>query len=256
MNIQAVKTYTVVNWKQILPYVIIVILGVIIYFYSNRASNLNDKLSSEVKLRTALLDTVDTYRNSRNELVSEKLTLQASIRELQKMNGQLSDNQKELLQRVKELGRKSDLIAAALFETNVTLDSIRNGKVVVDTTNKTVTISDTLPDVRYMFIVRNVKPAKLGVDPSLTIKDLTFPNKQFIEFHWDKKRENYPVSFSVSNSNKYFKTTNVDSYIIPEIQKPLVKPTFWQKLGTGFKKSGKYAIAAGIGALTVFLIMK
>ena len=256
MNIQVIKAYTVLNWKQILPYVIIVILGVIIYFYANRTSNLNDKLASEVKLRTALLDTVDTYRNSRNELVSEKLTLQASLRELQKINGQLSENQKELLQRVKELNKKSDVIAAALYETNVILDSIRKGKVTVDTTAKTITVKDSLPEIQYSFTIGKVIPAYKGVDPTFDINKLVLTNKTFVTFDWGKKKYGYPVSFSVTNTNKYFKTTKVDSYIIPEVVKPYVKPTFWQKLGTGFKKTGKYALAAGIGALTVFLIMK
>ena len=41
---------------------------------------------------------------------------------------------------------------------------------------------------------------------------------------------------------------DIDSYIIPEIRKSTIKPTFWQKLGETGKKSIPYFIGGAIGA--------
>jgi hypothetical protein len=81
------------------------------------------------------------------------------------------------------------------------------------------------------------------------------PNKQEISFQWGKEpKEGYPVSFSVSNSNKYFKVANIESYAIPEIKKTELKPNFWNKLGTTFTKGGNSIVYIGIGAGIVLLL--
>ena len=75
-------------------------------------------------------------------------------------------------------------------------------------------------------------------------------NTQFIEFHWkNEKKIGYPIAFSVTNSNDLFKTTNIDSYVIPEIKKETVKPSFWNNLGTFFNTTGGKVLWFGIGGL-------
>jgi len=245
------------NWKKLVPYAVILLLCIVVAVLYNRQENFKDKFESEEKLKIALLDTITTYKNSRNELVSQKLTLQASVKELTKMNDYLTASQKELVTRIKEIEKTNKIIAAALIETNVKIDSLRKGKVTVDETTGKINVSDSLPDIQYSFDFYKVKPLFKDQEPVFKINYLFLPNKQFVEFHWkDNKKEGYPVTFSVSNSNKYFKTTNIDSYVIPEIQKDKIKPNFWQKTWKGIKSTGPYIIGGVVGAGTVFLLMR
>ena len=72
------------------------------------------------------------------------------------------------------------------------------------------------------------------------------PNKQFVNFFWGDKKKDYPISFSVSNSNDYFKTVNIDSYAIPQLQKDVVNPSAWGKITAWIKKSGGFIITVGV----------
>jgi len=246
-----------INWKMFIPYVVILLLCVAIAILYYRGNNLKDKYEAEAKLKIALLDTIHTYKNTHNELVSEKLTLQASVKELTKMNNYLTASQKDLLDRVKEIEKTNTIIAAALIKTNVKIDSLRQGKITVDTTGGKINISDSLPEIQYSFDIFKVKPKFPDQKPIFQINYLSLPNTQFVEFHWkDNRKEGFPVAFSVANSNKFFKTSNIDSYVIPEIIKETVKPNFWQKTWKGIKSAGPYIIGGVVGAGTVFLIMK
>ena len=102
--------------------------------------------------------------------------------------------------------------------------------------------------------VDNVEPYQNNI-PTLTFEKFELNNTQFIEFHWKSEPKNgYPVSFSVSNSNKYFQTYDIESYTIPEIKKSELKPTFWQKLGKTLKSSSGDLIIFGAGLGTGLLI--
>jgi hypothetical protein len=228
-------------------------MGTIIYFQHLSVVKYKDKYETEVKLKNALLDSIDFYQNREKEWVAEKLTIQETLENLQKINGQLTDFQKELLRRIVEMNKKYDVIAAALIQTNVKIDSLLHvGKVEVDTVNKTAHFADSsvivMPDksrkiVEYDLLVTKVLPAFPNVKPGLMINSIYFPNKQFIEFHWEKnKKANYPVAFSVSNSNGYFKTVNIDSYAIPDIKYEGSKFDQWMA------KNGKMLLYLGIGA--------
>jgi hypothetical protein len=96
----------------------------------------------------------------------------------------------------------------------------------------------------------------LKLNPTLTFQYLTLPNTQFIEFHWkNDKKVGYPVAFSVTNTNDYFRIINIDSYIIPEIKQSTLKPTFWSKVGDFFTKSGGKLIwfgAGGVGGAVLY----
>jgi len=220
------------------------------YLYQNKVNNLKNELEIAKKLQNALLDSATFFQNKKGEWVTEKLTLQESVKNLKKMNDQLTVSQKELLLRINALTSKNTIIAAALIQSNVTIDSLKNiTKPFIDTTNKNITFSDSTKNLKYKVKVSNVIPI-FKLNPVLTFQNLTLPNTQFIEFHWkNDQKTGYPVAFSVTNTNDYFKTINIDSYIIPEIQKPIIKPTFWQKLDTFFSKSGNKLILIGGGAV-------
>lgn len=244
-----------INWTKIAPYVIILILIGVIYYYVDRSGNFKEKYQTEMKLSKALQDTAIKYVNKNKELVTEKLTLQSNVKSLTDENYILTESQKDLLNSVKEVERDNSVIAAALIESRVIIDSLIGATIVVDTSDNTITIADSTEDIQYEFIVGKVRPLFLNQKPTFTINRLFLPNKQFVEFHWkNERKEGYPISFSVSNSNKYFQTTNIDSYAIPELQKPDIKPTFWQKAWKGIKASSPYLIGGAIGATTMYLI--
>jgi hypothetical protein len=232
----------------------LLIMGTIIYFQRNKITQLTDLYETEVKLRDALLDTMRIYQNKEKEWVAEKLTIQETIKNLEKLNGKLTDFQKELLIRITEIEKDNHIIAAALIETKVKVDSLLHiGEVKIDTAKKKITFSDLYKkdkkEVAYSFQIGNVLPAQFNVKPTLFIDSLYFPNKQFVEFHWkDSKKSNYPIAFSVTNSNDYFKTINIDSYAIPELNKDNLNQTGWQKFGQWLSKNGKTLIFIGAGA--------
>lgn len=234
--------------------------------YTNRIDILKEKLETEVKLKNALIDNVTYYQNKEKEWVAEKLVIQTSIKNLEQMNKQLTVSQKELLDRIKETNKKNDIIAAALIQTQVKIDSLlHKGQTIIDTTGKKITFSDLHKDgnkeVRYSFTVGHVLPAPSDATPTLFIDSLYFPNKQFVQFFWKNDKKNgYPVSFSVSNSNDYFKTVNIDSFTIPKISKEILNPNGWQKIENFFIRSGNSLIYIGIGGIigagTAFYLLK
>ena len=236
---------------------LLLIMGAVIYFQHKSIVNLKDKYQTEVNLANALLDSTHYYQNKQGEWVAEKLTLQESLKNLEKMNGQLTASQKELLARIDDISKKNTVIAAALIQSQVTIDSLlHHGHTEVDTANKTLSFTDSLRNAKkdiiltYDFKVNGAIPAIPEIKPTLMIKSLGLPNTQFIEFHWkDNKKLGYPVAFSVTNSNNYFETINIDSYIIPEIKESTIKPNFWQKMGTFFNTTGGKILWFGIGGL-------
>jgi hypothetical protein len=239
--------------KQILIWIvvlIVLILAVIVYFQQKRIANLKDKYQTEVKLKDALVDSVHHYQNKQGEWVSEKLTLQTDLKDLKKMNGQLTASQKELLARIDEVEKEKSVIAAALIETNVIINSLKPYKVYIDTARRNIAFIDSTKDLKYHINVGRVMPAYLDSLPTLAFKQFLLPNKQFVEFHWkDDKKKGYPVSFSVTNTNDYFKTVNIDSYAIKPITKEKLNPNGWQKIGNFFIRNGKTVATLTVGAI-------
>jgi cell division protein FtsB len=223
-------------------------MGTTIYFQNKSINKYKDKYQTEVKLKNALLDTMGVYQNKEKEWVAEKLTIQESIKNLEKINAQLTNSQKELLARVKEMNKNYDVIAAALIETNVLIKGLTfHGEPKVDTINKTINFTDSSnvdkKVVYYDITATKVIPAFPNIKTGLVINRMYFPNKQFVAFRWEKnKGANYPVSFSVSNSNDYFRTVNIESYAIPELKYEGTKFEQW------LAKNGKVLMYLGIGA--------
>jgi hypothetical protein len=214
--------------------------------YNYEINKYKSKNDSLIKLDNALNDSITYYKNSRNEIVAEKLTIQTTLVDFKKLNNRLDSSQRELLSRISELIKNKTLISAALVETQVKLDSIKNTMAVIDTTNKCISFTDSTKYYQYLIDVSSVMPVKKE-KPSLTIEDLTLPNKSYITFDWGKRKEGYPISFSISNSNKYFHTVDIDSYAIPQLDKKVVDPTGWDKFKIFINGSGNTIIKVGVG---------
>jgi len=221
------------------------------YLYVNERNKFNETIQDRDKLEKALGDTVAHYVNERGELVAEKRTLQSTVETLEDDKYKLTVSQDKLLNRVKEVEKENHIINAALITMQVEIDSLRTVAGVIDTTDKTITFNRSDKDVQFNALVGNVLPFKNKI-PFLDLKNLTLPNEQFIEFHWEKnKNEGYPISFSVTNTNLYFNTYNIDSYAIPELQKPTIKPNGWGKvkiwLGDNWGKMVVGGLCGGAG---------
>jgi cell division protein FtsB len=228
------------------------------YFMRQQNTKLKVNLSEANKLNVALSDTIKQRYNEYNELVSEKKTLQTTIKKLESENITLNAEQKELLSRIKTLNKDKKVIAAALVETRIRLDSILNIDIigVVEEKDSALMFSGKSKYINYGITVNNVKPL-MNLTPTLQFDSLSLYNKQFIEFHWDKDKKNdYPISFSISNSNPYFTTSNIESYAIPELQKQEIDPSFWGKTKKWFKNNYDKPIYFTLGVGTAYILFK
>ena len=238
--------------------IIILAFILLILFFKVRIGSLERQkaeLIDENKVKNALIDTIHTYKNKLGEITSEKLTLQLKLSDLKLYNNQLNDSQKELFSRIDELTNKNNLITAALVKSKFTIDSLMlavNGKV--DSIDNTINFENALADINIDVTVFNVKPFNALQPTKLLINNLSFDNKQFIDFNWGDKKEGYPISFSITNSNKYMKTVDIQSYAIPELKKPLIKPNFWQKVKGFFGDTKNAVIKVGIGIGVGYLL--
>lgn len=246
-----------INFKMMIPYIIIAIMTLALVFFYNKSQNLKDDLLSETKLRHALMDTVSTYKNQRNELVSEKLTMQFELKDKEFKNLELVQRIKETEKKNATLEKKVTVFAAALIDSKVVIDSLQKSKVFVSEKDSSIFFTSPNPDtIKYTLKIKPVFAIK-NIKPVLTFVDFNIPNKQFVEFHWkDNKKEGYPISFSTTNTNPYFITNNIQSYAIPEESKIIVKPTFWQKIGKGIKNVGSKGIYVGAGFAAALLLLK
>jgi hypothetical protein len=243
------------NWAGII--FIIAILFILSYYgysiYKNNINGLNSKLITEVKLKNALLDSITFRKNKENEWQAEKLTIQGETKVITNINNRLNTSQKELMKRVTETIKENIVINAALISSKIEIDSLKNKMVAtIDTIKNSIAFVDSSNgELKYDIVVSNVKPSSsLYKPPEINFKKFELDNKQFVEFHWkDNAKEGYPISFSVSNSNKYFKTTNIDSYAIPELLKPNIKPNGWEKFNTWLKNKGHFLMIFGTTAV-------
>jgi hypothetical protein len=252
------KLWKLIGGNKVVIFVIILLLVLsgVIYIQNKRIQHWKESYQSEVNLNDALNDTINWYQNKHKEWVAEKQTIQSTLKRLEELNGKLTDNQKELLARIKESEKNYTIIAAALIQTNAKIDSLLDkdagGVVVIDTTNKKLNFNNLASSdstFKYDIDVNHAIPAHLDIRPTMLFKSIQFPNEQFVNFYWkNDKKKGYPVMFSVSNSNKYFKTVNLDSYIIPNIDKKHINPTGWQKFENFLFKNGKTLLYVGVGA--------
>jgi len=211
--------------------------------------------SLDEKLQRALTDTLQTYKNEKGQWVNEKLTLQLDIKDLKDKNLTLTQSQKDLLDAVKKVNKENQVITAALIEMSVKIDGLVNHKPV-EVTDSTVRFTENTDSISYNIVVSNVKALDFKV-PKLEFRKFDLPNKQFIEFHWkDDRKEGYPISFSVTNSNPYYKVYDINSYAIEELDKVAIKPNFWQKIGKFGKSTGGKIVLLGVGFVAGAIIAK
>jgi len=163
---------------------------------------------------------------------------------------------------VQEANKKNTVIAAALVEAEAVIDSLlAQGTVVINSKDTTITFSDTTKYLEYELVIGKAIPVSPEIEPTLLFQHLRLPNTQEIKFVWeDNKKEGYPIKFSISNSNKYVKINEINSYAIPNLKKEPINPTGWEKVGVWLKKNGKIIgyTAGGVvaGAGGTYLLMK
>lgn len=243
------------NTKTILLITSVCLIAFGILYYQGRVQDLKEEITAKNKLTLALTDDIEVYKNKNGELVNEKLTLQVDIRDLNKINDNLNSNQKNLLGRINKLKEDKDIISAALIKMQFQVDSIQS-TATVEIKDSSILFTKDDKHLDYSIRVNNVSVFNKKLDPILYFDSVRVYNKQFVEFHWGDKKEGFPVSFSVTNSNPYFVTTDVDSYIIPEIKKLEVTPTFWKKSWNVVKETKNKVVWTAIGAGAMFLILK
>jgi len=215
----------------------------------------NNKHLLNKNLQVALTDTLKTYQNKEKEWVYEKLTLQTDIKDLKDDKIVLTKNQQELVRRIEQISKDNTVISAALIEMGLKLDGLINNKPIVEN-DSTIQFSTDSDSIKYEIAVNNVQPYGVKL-PSLEFRKFELPNTQFIEFHWkDDKKEGYPIAFTVTNSNPYYKVYDINSYAIKELTRENVKPTFWMKLGNLSKSTGGKIVIFGAGVLVGGLILK
>jgi len=250
------------RWAIALAILLLLVGGIFISIQRNNVKEWKNKYQTEVKLKNALIDTVTFTKNQYGEVVAEKLTLQTTVKDLEKIRDDLTASQQELLARVKAADKENTIITAALIDARVIIDSLKGaGFVAVNPEDSTITFTDTTEFLVYDIQIGKAMAASSKLKPTILFNYLMMPNTQFVEFHWkNKKKEGYPIEFSVSNSNKYFKTYDINSYAIPRLDKEVINPTGWQKVGQWFTKNGKVVgfVAGGVvvGAGGTYLLMK
>ena len=112
------------SMKILIPYIIIVLLIGVGYYFYNRNAALGEKLDAETKFRIALVDSVKYYKNAYNEVTAEKKTLQLDLKELNKN----LDTQINNLRRTVEDFRNQKVIA---IESNKVIKSIHEDIVTL-----------------------------------------------------------------------------------------------------------------------------
>lgn len=231
----------------------LLIAGLIIggLFFKSCQDNkaLNAVKVEESNLRKALTDTLTHFQTKEGDWGVEKRTLQTELSVLKDNNLNLTENQKKLVKEVERQNKNAQTIAAAIIELKAEIAGLKNEQPI-NQTDSTVQFAYNSIDLQYDFTIYNVKPLEFKT-PTLSINRISFPNTQSVNFHWrDDKKEGYPVAFSVTNTNPYFKINDIQSYAIPEIKKSELKPTFWQKVNKFGKSSGGKIVIFGAGVIT------
>jgi len=258
MNLNTVK----LNLVTVIIIVTVLLVGTGIGFYKlgNDLKAMKTVISDKEKTTNALNNSVKFYTNKYNEVVAEKLTLQGTVKEVIDKNNKLNANQVDLMNRVKEINKKYIIIAAANVKLMVKIDSLESSIGVYNATTNEITYKDSTKEISYNIVANNVIELK-DKKSKIKFNTLYLPNTQKINFQWSKDSKlDHPVSFSVSNTNKYFKVYDIDSYIIPEVNKEVIKPSGWQKIGNFFTKTGGkisiFGVGVGVGAVGIYLLTK
>ena len=215
-----------INLTTILLIVILVLAT--LYGFKSCENNANKgKLAEEQNLKSVLNDSLHKTIEKNGQIEYSKKTLQDNVDFLKSNVNILSDNQKALLDEVKN---NKEVVSAMRDKMDVILSNL-NVNTVRELNDTTYAFSDSTKDINYNIIVSGIKAS---TQPKLDIQSLVIPNTQSVEFQFDKSKGN-PVSVKVVNSNKYIVIDSLDSYIIPQVTKKEVKPNIFQKTGKVIK---------------------
>lgn len=249
--------FKLITKERLVIIILILILFIGVGYHLNSVNELKKQYELEVKLNEALADSMKSYKNARGEWEYNKRTLQAKINDLSSQNDKLNADQKELVSLLNSEKRKNNIITAALVRAEVRIDSLNNLAATaseIDTITNSINfknLGDTASHFQYSLTTFNVRPSDPLVKPTLKFNSLVFPNKQYITFQFDEnERKDYPISFSISNSNPYYNVLNIESYAIPGLQRENVNElNGWQKTWNFIKINGKYILigTAGFG---------
>lgn len=215
--------------------------------WRNEVVKHKSELKAANNYKNALMAEMKIYKDSNGAIWAERMSLQVDLNQLRSDTALLNRDKKELLRRIIRTKYEKSIIAAGLIETKVKTKVIYVVKPSA-VTDSSVTFTAKSDSINFKATVLNVQ-AIAHRTPSFRIDSLTLSNKAFVNFKWGSKKEGYPVSFSVTNSNPLFKTVNIESYAIPELSKDALRPTFFKKLGTGIRTHG---VSLGIGAIVGF----
>ena len=205
------------------------------------------ELAAANNYKESLLATMKVYKDTNGVIWAERMTMQTTLNQLRADMSLLSKEKQELLRRITETNRAKDIIAAALIETKVKTKVIYVNKPSV-VTDSSVTFASKSDSISFKATVLNVHPIP-NRTPSFRLDSLTLDNKTFVNFKWGAKKEGFPISFSLTNSNPLFKTVNIESYAIPELSKIELRPNLFQRIGAGIRTHG---VVFGVGAVVGF----
>lgn len=213
------------------------------------------RLTNQIKLEQALHAELEITRDSLGSETAKKLTLQTTVKDLSKREAKLTKDQKELLAFVKVKDKNKNLIAAVIIHDTVKVRELASGPPIAFT-DSTVAFEVTTDSIAYRATVENVSPVADSTKvPMLLLKNLYIPNQTRISFEWGERKDGYPVSVSVTNTNPLFKIGNVESFAIPELQKSTVRPSFFQGLGTSLNTAKTpFLIGLGLGVIGVLVL--
>ena len=237
-----------INW--ILITIFILILGFGIKFHFTSIINIEKQYQQVLKFQEALHDSLRSYQTQSGLLIAEKRSLQLDLKNLEHKNEELNKHQKQLVKNINRLNQdrkgEKEIFAAAQISYKKLIDSLH---IQMASLKKSLHFESTNPNFQFDIKIAGVQALK-NQTPQLQIQSLDFPNTQTISFNFDKnQRKDYPVSFSVLNTNPYFKTNNIESYVIPGIQKKIVNPTSQQKFNQWFKRNGNGILIGAISFL-------
>ncbi len=250
-----------INIKKIIDkygiYIIIVIL-LIISFSVQRCSHKKvvNSYKEELALRQILSDSLNMYKNKYNNIVFEKSVIQVELKKIKKFNDELTENQENLLDKISKLEKDKRILAASNMKMSFTIDSLTsinddNKYEIIDEENKSIQLITKDKYFDLTLLVDNVIPYNDSLNVKHYIQSLNVYNEMFINFNYSKKN-NKPISFNIVNSNPHWNITDVDSYIIPEINPNNINDTKFKKFKTKLKKNVKYlymGIGVGVGIL-------
>lgn len=242
------------NIKDILFAIIILLLLYFGYHYI-RNNNIDSKYENEIKLNEALRDSVRYFKTELGEEVATKRSLVGTISELKKINNDTVIAFIKDIERLKKELKKKDmeLFAAGRIEYIPLIES--SNKVIanvdrIDSINNMVSFIETDSEAHFIYDldVTGVRPYPVGIHPEITFNKIDFPNTQIVTFNFDKnKRKDYPISFSVVNTNPYYRVFNIESYTIEGLTKDNINPNGWKKAWNWIKMNGKLILVGAAG---------